>query len=275
MLGGWAQVKTALARTVQTTEAEGMEIAVLVHLAALGVIIVGRDKAVAPTEAVAQGIAEVRQARAQVRQARGVAQAASAILVTVQAPGQEVVGIPPEARAQVRQARGVAQAASGILVTVQAPRREVVIMAAPAQEVVGIPPVVLARVAAQAQAELEALAAVLAEADQVVALGVGTREAELLLEEALRETTEAQADLTGAETDREAAPTEAAPTEGAVASQTTALTATARTESKALIVSYKLTNHGRYAPMVENEHDYILGSGQGNGGGSGHGDRSR
>ena len=220
MLGGWAQVKTALARTVQTTEAEGMEIAVLVHLAALGVIIVGRDKAVAPTEAVAQGIAEVRQARDQVRQARGVAQAASAILVTVQAP-----------------------------------RREVVIMAAPAQEVVGIPPVVLARVAAQAQAELEALAAVLAEADQVVALGVGTREAELLLEEALRETTEAQADLTGAETDREAAPTEAAPTEGAVASQTTALTATARTESKALIVSYKLTNHGRYAPMVENEHD--------------------
>ena len=222
-----------------------MEIAVLVHLAALGVIIVGRDKAVAPTEAVAQGIAEVRQARA-----------------------------------QVRQARGVAQAASGILVTVQAPRREVVIMAAPAQEVVGIPPVVLARVAAQAQAELEALAAVLAEADQVVALGVGTREAELLLEEALRETTEAQADLTGAETDREAAPTEGAPTEGAptegaVASQTTALTATARTESKALIVSYKLTNHGRYAPMVENEHDYILGSGQGNGGGSGHGDRSR
>src|SRR5436309_2023265 len=133
MLGGWAQVKTALARTVQTTEAEGMEIAVLVHLAALGVIIVGRDKAVAPTEAVA--------------------------------------------------------------------------------------------------------------------LGVGTREAELLLEEALRETTEAQADLTGAETDREAAPTE-----GAVASQTTALTATARTESKALIVSYKLTHHGRYAPMVENEH---------------------
>jgi len=202
-----------------------MEIAVLVHLAALGVIIVGRDKAVAPTEAVAQGIAKVRQARAQVRQARGVAQAASAILVTVQAPAQEVVGIPP---------------------------------------------VVLARVAAQAQAELEALAAVLAEADQVVALGVGTREAELLLEEALRETTEAQADLTGAETDREAAPTEAAPTEGAVASQTTALTATARTESKALIVSYKLTHHGRYAPMVENEHDYILGSGQGNGGGSGH-----
>ena len=209
-----------------------------------------------------------------------MAQAASAILVTVQAPGQEVVvmaaraqevvGIPPEARAQVRQARGVAQAASAIPVTVQAPCREVVVMGTPAQEMVEIPPVVLAPVAAQAQAELEALAAVLAEADQVVALGVGTREAELLLEEALRETTEAQADLTGAETDREAAPTEAAPTEGAVASQTTALTATARTESKALIVSYKLTNHGRYAPMVENEHDYILGSGQGNGGGSGH-----
>src|SRR5213594_4112680 len=132
----------------------------------------------------------------------------------------------------------MAQAASAILVTVQAPGQEVVVMATPAQEVVGIPPVVLAPVAAQAQAELEALAAVLAEADQVVVLGVGTKEGELLLEEALRETTEAQAqaDLTGAETDRAAA------TEAAVASQATALTATARTESKALPVS-KLTNH--------------------------------
>ena len=84
-------------------------------------------------------------------------------------------------------------------------------------------------------------------------LGTGAREAELLLEEA-----QAQADLTGAETDRaaatEAAPTEVAPTEVAVASQATALTATARMESKALVVS-KLTNHGGYAPMVENEHD--------------------
>ena len=198
------------------------------EIAALEVIIVGRDKAVAPTEAVAQGIAEVRQARAQVRQARGVAQAASAIPVTVQAPC-----------------------------------REVVVMGAPGQEMVEIPPVVLAPVAAQAQAELEALAAALQEADQVVVLGTGAREAELLLEEA-----QAQADLTGAETDRaaateaaptevaatEAAPTEVAPTEAAVASQATALTATARMESKALVVS-KLTNHGGYAPMVENEHD--------------------
>src|SRR5206468_8017399 len=83
-------------------------------------------------------------------------------------------------------------------------------MGAPAQEMVEIPPVVLAPVAAQAQAELEALAAALQEADQVVVLGTGAREAELLLEEA-------QADLTGAETDRaaatEAAPTEVAPTE--------------------------------------------------------------
>src|SRR5437867_11186615 len=138
-----------------------------------------------------------------------MAQAASAILVTVQAPGQEVVGIPPEAREQVPQARGVAQAASAILVAVQVPRREVVAMATPAQEVVEIPPVVLAPVAAQAQAELEALAAVLAEADQVVVLGTGAREAELLLEEA-----QAQADLTGAATDRAAA-TEGAPTEAA------------------------------------------------------------
>src|SRR5262245_29579726 len=145
MLRGWAQVKTALARTVQATEAEGMEteIAVLVHLAALEVIIVGRDKAVAPMEAVAQGIAEVRQAR-------GVAQAALEVLVAVQAPGREVVVIPPEAKAQVRPARGMAQAASAILVAVQAPGREVVVMAAPAQEVVGIS-VVLAPVVAQAQ----------------------------------------------------------------------------------------------------------------------------
>src|SRR5438093_9751635 len=97
MLGGWAQVKTALGRTVKATEAEGME-TTTVEIAALEVIIVGREKAVAPTEAVAQGIAEVRQARAQVRQARGMAQAASAILVTVQAPGQEVVAMA--ARAQ-------------------------------------------------------------------------------------------------------------------------------------------------------------------------------
>ena len=145
----------------------------------------------------------------------------------------------------------MAQAASAIPVTVQAPCREVVVMGAPAQEMVEIPPVVLAPVAAQAQAELEALAAALQEADQVVVLGTGAREAELLLEEA-------QADLTGAETDRaaatEAAPTEEAPTEVEVASQATALTATARMESKALVVS-KLTNHGGYAPMVENEHD--------------------
>src|SRR5207247_3502705 len=98
-----------------------------------------------------------------------------------------------------------------------------------------------------------------------------------------RERREARAALRGGRTEgaaTEGVPGEAVPpgrarTEGAVAYETTALTDTARTESKALIVSYKLTHHGRYAPMVENEHDYILGSGQGNGGGSGHGDRSR
>src|SRR5438093_12522099 len=112
MLGGWAQVKTALARTVQTTEAEGMEIAVLVHLAALGVIIVGRDKAVAPTEAVAQGIAEVRQARAQVRQARGGATAARGIKVRAEERRVGEEGRPPGAREEGRKAAGGAEGAA-------------------------------------------------------------------------------------------------------------------------------------------------------------------
>jgi len=159
-----------------------------VEIAALGVIIVGRDRAVAPTEEVAQGIAGVRQARAQVSQGRGVAQAASAILVAVQAPG-----------------------------------REVVVTAAPAQELVGIP-VVLAPVVAQAQAKLEALAAVVAEAAQVVVLEA----VPALADQAT--TAAAEAQLAAAITEAVRAEDQAQAAQEAAASRDIAPTATARTE---------------------------------------------